>query len=267
MSKRRLYILPLVFAVIFSCSDYQKLLKSNDNELKYARAVEYFEKKDFYKAQTLLEDLRGIFRGTDKAEMVSYYYAYTTYEMGELSLAAYLFKNHAMTFPSSPKKEEVEFMAAYCYYLISPEPSLDQTYTKSAITELQNFIEKYPNSEKRAEAEELLSKLQFKLETKAYNNAMLYFRIMDYKAAIIALKNVLADFPDTKYREDIMFTIIRASYLLAENSVYSKQIERYKATINEYLNFVDKFPDSKRIKEAEKIYTNSLKILESKNGL
>jgi outer membrane protein assembly factor BamD len=90
---------------------------------------------------------------------------------------------------------------------------------------------------------------------------------MDYKAATTALKNVLKDYPDTQYREEIMFTILKASYLLAENSIYEKQYERYKAAIDEYYVFVDKFPASKKIKEAEKIFTNSLKFIESKNGL
>lgn len=267
MNRKFISILFFVVVGLASCNDYQKLTKSVDYELKLQKAIEYYNKKDYNKAQTLLEDLRGIYRGTDKAENVNYYYAYCTYELGEYSFAAYLFKTYAETFPNSKNKEEVEFLAAYCYYLISPTSSLDQTYTKSAIAELQSFIEKYPNSEKKQQVEELLDVLQFKLEKKAYENAMLYYKIMDYKAAIIALKNVLMEFPDTRFREEIMFTIVKSSYLLAENSVYSKQKERYKETIAEYLNFVDKFPDSKKIKEAEKIYTNSLKFIEGKNGL
>ncbi len=267
MKLKYYFILLPVFILAASCSDYSKLMKSSDYELKYTKAVEYYEAEDYYRAQSLFEDLRGIYRGTDKAEKITYYNAYCSYGLGELSLAAYLFKDFARIYPASEHVEEVEYLAAYCYYLISPASSLEQTYTISAISELQLFIEKYPQSEKRAEAEELIDKLQFKLETKAYNNAMLFYTIMDYKAASTALKNVLKDFPDTQYREDIMFTIVKSSYLLAENSVYSKQYERYKTTIDEYYAFVDKFPESKKIKEAEKIYTNSLKFIENKNGL
>jgi outer membrane protein assembly factor BamD len=257
----------LIVVITSSCSDYSKLVKSTDYELKFTKAVEYYEAEEYYKAQQLLEDLRGIYKGTDKAEKIAYYNAYCSYGMGELSLAAYLFKDFARLYPSSEHTEEVEYLAAYCYYLISPETSLEQTYSVAAIAELQMFVEKYPESEKRKEAEELIDKLQLKLETKAYNNAMLYFNIMDYKAATTALKNVLKDYPDTQYREEILFTILKASFLLAENSIYEKQYERYKAAIDEYYVFVDKFPTSKKIKEAEKIFTNSLKFIESKNGL
>jgi len=257
----------LLLVFVSSCSDYQKLLKSSDYELKYQKAVEYYEAGDYYRSQSLFDDLRGIYRGTDKSEKISYYIAYCSYGLGEYSLAGYLFKEFAKLYPSSEHVEEVEYLAAYCYYLISPEPSLEQAYTSAAISELQSFVDKYPDSEKRTDAEELIDKLQFKLETKAYNNAMLFYTIMDYKAATVALKNVLKDFPDTQFREDIMFTILKASYLLAENSIYSKQHERYESTIKEYYSFVDSYPNSKKIKEAEKIFTNSLKFIENKNGL
>lgn len=267
MKNKYYTVLFLIVVFTSSCSDYSKLVKSSDYELKFAKAVEYYEAEEYYKAQSLLEDLRGIYKGTAKAEKIAYYNSYCSYGLGELSLAAYQFKDFARLYPSSEHAEEVEYLAAYCYFLISPETSLEQTYTVAAIAELQMFVEKYPNSEKRKEAEENIDKLQLKLETKAYNNAMLYFNIMDYKAATTSLKNVLKDFPDTQFREDIMFTIIKSSFLLAENSISEKQAERYKTTIDEYHSFVDKYPASKKIKEAEKIFTNSLKFIESKNGL
>lgn len=262
-NKKTYFIFIVAFVMIFaSCSDYQKLVKSSDYELKYNKAVEYYENEDYYKAQSLLDDIRSILKGTDKAEKIKYYSAYCSYGLGELSLSAYLFKDFARQYPSSEHTEEVEFLAAYCYYLISPETSLEQTYTKAAIAELQLFINKYPESEKRAEADELIDKLQLKLETKAYDNAVLYFNIGDYKAANTSLKIVLSDYPDTQYREEILFTIVKSSYLLAENSIYSKQKERYKSTVDAYYAFVDNFPESKKVKEAEKYYTNSIKFTE-----
>jgi outer membrane protein assembly factor BamD len=261
-------LIVLIATLTFSsCSKYQKLLKSSDYELKYEKAVEYYEKGDYYKAKGLFDELKTILRGTNKAEKANYYYAYCTYELSEYTVASFLFKDFIRQYPSSIYNEEIMFLAAYCYFLISPEPSLEQTYTYSAINDFQSFINRYPNSEKRDKAQELLDKLRFKLETKAYNNAVLFFTIGEYKAANIALKNVLIDYPDTKYREDILLTILKSSYLLAENSITSKQMERHKETINAYYTFIDNFPESKNVKEAEKYYTNSLKFIEKSHGL
>lgn len=266
LKTRFLFIIILIFLGLSSCNNYKKLMKSADYEKKYAQALVYYEKEDYARSQALFEEMRTVFRGTDKAENTWYYYAKSSFGIGEYTLAGYLFKEFNRQFPVSNKREECQYMAAYCYYLLSPELKLDQTDTKRAIEELQYFVENYPNSDKRQEAEKYIDHLTGKLEDKAFNNAMLYFTISDYKASVVALKNVLLDYPDSKHKEEIFFTILKSSYLLAGNSVAKKQKERYKNTIDAYFAFVDNFPESKKIKEAEKYYNNSLKFLETHNG-
>lgn len=123
------------------------------------------------------------------------------------------------------------------------------------------FIDKYPQSSHVAECNQLVDELRERLELKAYNNAKLYYQLTDYKAAVVALKNVLSDYPDTKYREDIQYLIMKSAFTLAEKSVEHKKKDRYQLTIDEYFVFVDEFPQSKKIKEAERIYTKSKKYL------
>ena len=261
----RIYYAILSLLLVFntSCTNFQKLLKSSDNELKYTKAIEYFEKEDYQKAQELFEGLKTIYKGTsEKGEKVMYYYAQCAYNLSQYELAQYLFKSFVKQYPASKNTEEALFLSAYCFYLMSPQSSLEQINTVEALQELQLFLERFPSSSHRQEAETMVDKLQVKLETKAYDNANLYLTIGDYRAAIVALKNVLLKYPDTKYREDILFTIVKASYLYAENSIYSKQLERYKATISAYYNFIDNYPNSKKAKEAEKYYTNSQKFID-----
>lgn len=268
MTKISKFVIVLIFtASLVSCSEYSKLLKSGDTDLKYQKVLEYYEKEDYYRALGLIEDIKAQFKGTDKYETLCFYNAYCNYGQKEYSLGAYLFKEYARLYPTSARKEEAEYMAAYCYYLISPDISLEQSFTSAAIEELQNFIEHYPNSERRGNAQELIDELNLKIETKNYNSAMLYYKIGEYKAAVVALKNFLYDYPSSKYREEAMFTMLKSSYVLATKSIESKKIERYKNTVQAYYAFVDKYPTSKKIKEAEKYFTNSHNYLESKNGL
>jgi outer membrane protein assembly factor BamD len=88
----------------------------------------------------------------------------------------------------------------------------------------------------------------------------LYYNLGDYKASIIALKNCLNEYPDTKYREEILFLILKSSYLLADNSIYSKRKERFQDTVDEYYTFISEFPESKYVKEAQKMYEFSTNI-------
>ena len=260
-SKILVFLLLVSFA--FSCK-YNKLLKSTDFDLKYRMAVEYYQKKEYNKAFPLFEELLTLYKGTSKAEDIYYYYAYTNYHMGDYILASYHFNNFAKTFPSSTRAQECSFMNAYCYYLDSPEASLDPTNTFKAIDELQLFINKYPQSDSLDRCNILIDDLRGKLEEKSYKSAMLYFKTEDYRAAIVGFKNTLKEFPDIAKREELNFMIVKANYLLAVNSIESKKEERLKSTSEAYINFIDTDPQSQYLKEAEEIYTNTQKALKKK---
>ncbi len=258
-------IITVIFMILMifsaSCSDYQKLLKSSDYELKYEKAKEYYDKEDYAHAITLFEELLTVYKGTAKAEEIYYYYAYCNYGQEDYILAGHYFRSFVSTFPLSKHREEAEYLSAYCYYLDSPAPSLDQTYSMKAIEEMQAFINKHPDSDKINEANEIIDKLYAKLETKSFNSAKLYYNLGNYKAAIVALQISLKEYPDTKYREEIMFLILDSKYQLAANSIKSKETERYEAALSEYKEFIKHYPDSKWTKAAYKINTKSKEAL------
>ena len=222
MSKFRIIIFSFISLLFFSCSEYQKVLKSADYNLKYEKAVEYYEAEDYYRAQSLFDELISIFKGTDKAEDILYYYADCHYQQRDYILGAYYFDNFAKTFPYSKNTEKAAYTAAYCYFLNSPKASLDQTDTYKAIDAMQLYINKYPTSEFVDEANNIIETLRSKLEKKSYENAKLYFKLGNYQAASITLKNSIKDFPDSEYREEVLYLTVKSSYLLADMSIQSK---------------------------------------------
>ncbi len=260
MFKKLLFFISIVL-LISSCNEYQKLLKSNDYNAKYEKGVWYYEKGDYTRAFNLLESLDGIFRGTAKAEKVDYYLAGSYYGKEEYISAGYRYGMFARTYPKSPNAEEALYKSAYCAYLNASPVTLDLEFTKAGIDALQFFINKYPNSKYVEECNHLVDDLRQRLEEKAFLNAKLYYDLEEYKAACIALKNVLKEYPDAKKREEILYLIVKSSYLLAEKSVLSKQVERYRKTIDEYFVFVDEYPSSDKTKEVQKIYRKSKKFL------
>lgn len=264
---RSAFILLLISVVFAGCSKYQRVLKSNDFDKKFDMAKLMYDNGKYQKAFPLFEELITVFRGTTRAEDVYYYYSYCNYHLGDYMLAGYHFDNFVRTFPRSIRSEDAQFMNAKCYFLDSPEPSLDQSSTYKAIDELQLFINKYPESEKVDECNDLIDRLRYKLETKSYNSAKLYYRLGEYKAAIFALRNTLADFPDTKFREEISYMILRSSFLLAENSVDSKKFERFESAIDESEAFMERFPRSKNLSDAQNIKENCKKELEKLKAL
>jgi outer membrane protein assembly factor BamD len=241
---------------------FNKILKSGDMEAKYVAALKYFEKEDYTKASTLFEELMSVYRGTAKAEEISYYFAYCNYNLEDYIIAGYQFRNFVKNFPNSVHTEECAYMNAYCYYLNSPPYSLDQVDTRLAIKEFQRFTNQYPKSERIEKCNEILDKLRAKLERKSYENAMLYYDMGDYRASAVAFANHIKEFPDSKRVERLSYLVVRSHYLTALNSIESKKEERFKLTVETYLKFIDTYPNSQYLKEAEMVYTSALKNLE-----
>ena len=264
--KFKIIAILLVAAVISSCH-YNKMLKSNDLEAKQAYAIKLYNKKKYYKALPLFEELITMFRGTKKSEMTYFYYAYTNYYLEDYETAAYDFGNFANSFPTSQYAEECAFMHAYCYYLDSPDYALDQTNTTKALNELQLFIDGYPESKRIEECNKLIDKLRYKLETKDYENAKLYYHMQEYKASYTAFRNLLKDYPASVYTEESLFMAFKSAYLLAENSIEAKKSERYSNAMNSYSEFNSAYPESKYKKEADGIAENCKKRLEKLSAM
>ncbi len=258
-----LVVLVLFFA---SCGEYQKLLKSDDADLKYTKAVEYFNKGDFMRASTLFDAVATYYKGTERSELVLNYLAKSYMGQKDYYSASEYYNTYVKTYPKGQFVIEAKYMIGYCYYLDSPDARLDQTSTYNAIAALQEFIDVYPESERVPDANKLLTELNDKLAYKAYLNAKLYYNLgnylgNNYESAVITAQNALKDYPATKYSEELSFLILDAKYEQAVQSIEEKKIERYRATIDEYYNFINEFPDGEYRKQADKIFNESKKIV------
>lgn len=241
-----------------SCGDtYQKVMKSSDYTLKSTKVKEYYNKGDYEKATPLFEELIPIVKGTKDAEKLYYFYCYAQYGNGDYLFANHYFKNFLQNYPKSVYAEDAQFMSAFSLYKLAPRETLDQSNTEKAIENMQLFINNYPQSSKIEQANQVIDDLRSRLETKAFESAKLYFRLHSYKAAATSFKNLLSTFPDTKRQEEIMFYILKSYFLLAQNSIETKKQERYTLTIDSYYAFIDKYPQSKYLRDAEKIFSSS----------
>jgi outer membrane protein assembly factor BamD len=262
----RFLLLPALLLILGSCSPYQKLLKSDDVELKFEKAIEYYEDGSYGRAIGLLTDIIPVFRGSARAELLNYYYAMAHYRQRDYILASHYFRTFASSFPQSEHVEEFLFLSAYCKYLESPRPSLDQTSTREAISELQAFINRYPESERVAEANELIDELRLKLETKSFEAGVLYYNLSDYTAAVTAFNSFIRDFPDTRYREEALFYIIQSHYAYADQSIPARQIERFGKVIESYHRLERTFPESQYMVQARRMMdtaTSRIEVLEA----
>ena len=262
MKKSFFYL--FIIIVFAACSQYEKLRKSTDYPLKYRKAFEYYHANDFVRAGNLFDDLFPIYRGTNKADTVAYYRAMSYFKQKDYLNASYYFSQHYKDQRQSPFAEECEYLTGYCYYMQSPRAALDQANTHAAIEAFQMFLIRYPGSKFAGDAEKYLAEMKDKLVDKSYLTAKLYYNLGQYKASITALNNSLDDYPETKYREELMYLLLRSSYLLAENSVPSKKKERFQSAVDEYYSFIGEFPQSKWAKDAQQMYHRADRFLKAR---
>jgi len=262
---KKIYFCILVIIIGFaSCSKFERLRKSTDYQLKYRKAFEYYHVGDFVRASQLFDDITGVYRGTAKADTVYFYRAMSYFKQKDYLNASYYFSEHYKNQRQSPFAEECEFLTGYCYYMQSPRAQLDQVNTNAAIESFQMFLTRNPESKFVPEAEKYLAEMKDKLVDKSYLTAKLYSNLGQYRASITSLNNSLDDYPDTKYREELMFLLLKSSFLLAENSVPSKMKERFQSTLDEYFSFVSEFPQSQYTKDAQRMYERADRYLKAR---
>lgn len=252
MQKNKIYILIICVAVsLMSCSEYQKVLNKGKVAEQYKMATEMYENQKFSKAIQLFEKITPSYRGKPQMERIQYMVAQAHYNTKQYSLAAYYFDKFAKNYPKSSKLEEASYLSAHSFYLASPIFSLDQKDTNEAINALQNFIYKYPNSNRVADANKYISELTIKLEKKSFEIARQYYHTQDYIAAVVAVDNLLSDHLGTKYKEEALYVKFLAGYELGMNSIFQKKEERLKNALKYQERFKKSFPKSEYLAETE----------------
>jgi outer membrane protein assembly factor BamD len=257
----RVFVLLVISLLVSSCGEYEKLVKSTDYELKKNKVKEYYEKGQYIKTTELLAQVLPKYRATEEAEGLNWMNAQSYYGMKDYLMAGTEFRNFSDLYPYSKNAEEANFMAAMCDYYQSPRAELDQENTRNAINGFNLFLSRFPASAKTDEARLHIKELQERLVQKAYLSAKLYYERGEYKAAIVALGNCLKEYPETSYREEMMFLKLSSLYLYAERSVAAKQKERYQSTLDDYYSFMEEFPKSNYSSEVNRIFQTTGKIL------
>lgn len=263
-------IATVLFAAVAltSCNSYNQVVKTTDYDYKYEAAKEYFMAGQYTRSYQLLEELVMMLKGTDKAQESLYMLGLCYYNLRDYEAASVYLERYYKSYSKGDYAEDARFLCGKAAYLQSPDPRLDQSATYTAISKIQEFLELYPYSQSRDEANDMILQLQNRLVQKEYDAAKLYYNLgsyvgnctnggSNYEACIITAENALKAYPYTNLREDLYMMILRARYLLAEKSVDEKSEERYRSAIDEYYGFKNEFPESKYTKEADQIFRHA----------
>ncbi|MCH5176068.1 MAG: outer membrane protein assembly factor BamD [Prevotellaceae bacterium] len=263
--KKTLTLLLVSTLILSSCNSYNMLLKSTDYDYKYEAAKEYYTAGKYTRAYQLLEELVMVLKGSDRGEESLFMLGMCFYSLNDYETASMYFDRYIKSYSKGEYAELARFYNGRASFMQSTDPRLDQSPTYAALSQLQDFLDFYPYSDKREEVTDMIYELQNRLVQKEYDSAKLYYNLgsyagnciyggSNYEACIITADNALKTYPYTRMREDLYMLILRCRYQLAQKSVEEKSEERYRQTIDEYYGFKNEFPDSKYTKEADQIF-------------
>jgi outer membrane protein assembly factor BamD len=263
MKMKKIIYLVLTVALLSSCNEYQKALKSEDVAVKFEMGTKLYDAGKYSKALKIFEQIAPAYRGKPQAEKLFFMFSQSYYKTKQYYLAGYQFDSFVSGYPKSEKLEEAAYLGAKSYSMLSPVFSLDQTDTNKALDKLQAFIDAYPNSQYAKDANVIVKSLSEKVEKKVYENAKGYHTISDYKSAIVALENFIVDYPGTTYKEDALYYKLDSAYQLAINSIPSKMQERLIVAKTAQNNLIKFNPESKYKKEANDMLVRIEKELQN----
>lgn len=252
--KRFIYSL-FFFSILSSCSEYQRVLKTDDIASKFKLGTELYELGKFEKANRLFLQIVPKYRGKPQAQKLMYMHSKAFYNTKDYYTANYKMEQFVESYPDSERVDEIAFLGAKSYYFLSPKYSRDQTETIDALEKLQEFINRYPDSKYFNDANAIIQELDLKLEKKAYEIALQYNKTgpyhRDYNSAITAFDNFLDSFPGSVFREDALFYKFDSAYKLAVNSVKWKQNERTEKALKYYRSLMRYFPETKYLVQTQ----------------
>lgn len=268
----------IVLLALTSCGEFAAVQKTPDFEYRYEVAKSYFVEGSYGKAASLLTDLLAVMKGTAHGEESLYMLAQAEFGNRDYETASNYFKKYYQTYPKGIYVEQSRYYSALSLYKQIPDVRLDQTSTWDAIKEFQTFIDYYPYSRLKDNAQNRIAEMQDKLVEKEYLAAKLYYDLGDYmnncayggsnyEACVVTAENALKDYPyaTPQRREDLSILILRSKYHLAKSSVEEKRIDRFRNAIDEYYSFINDFPESKYTDEAKRMFQDAENIVKRKH--
>ena len=249
---KNILILILFSLVIWGCGGSVNTVNMTPED-RLAYAVKLYNNEDYEQAVNEFSSIVLQFPGNAIVDSAQYYTGMTRYKRKEYILAAYEFSKLIKNMLASKLISESQYMLADCYYRLSPDFTLDQKYTRSAIKEFQAYIDFFPTSDKVPDSEVKIGELNEKLAHKEYNAAYIYSKLEFYRAALKYYDNVVEIYHDTKYAPLAMYD--KTQLMISRGRSADALIEINK--------FLQKYPSNYLIKDIQDL-KNNLEISASK---
>ena len=159
-----------------------------------------------------------------------------------LVLAINEFREFLSFYPTNGRADYAQYKLAMAHFRQMRDPQRDQTETREAVREFENFVERYPNSSLMADGRAKLREARDRLGDADYDVGLFYYRTRWYRGAIDRFETLLKN--DPRYsRRDAVY------YYLGESLIKSK---REAEALPVYEKLVQEFERSEYLQNAQR---------------
>lgn len=192
--------------------------------------------------------------GVTYVDSIVYYLAQAYACLGDHALAQVEYQRVVNQYPSSALVDDAAFGLAYAQFMQAPKnPGLDQQLAEHSVESLEDFIAIYPLSDRRAEAQALLTDMKNRLAKKAFDSGRLYLKLHADSSAMIYFQQLWDEYTQSPYAA-------RALWLLAEKE---RHRENWEGAIQRYEQLIAVYPDAVEVDQSkmllERIKTDQAK--------
>ncbi len=146
-----------------------------------------------------------------------------------------------------PKHEQVDYaifrIGASYYNQLPSNVDRDVSMASKAIEAFEELAKLYPNSQYSAEGRSLLKESFEALAAKEIYIADFYYKQDQFSSASGRYENVIKQYPQTSYLETAYYGVARS---------YGKLSDKQDEATQAYKNYLEKFPEGKFAKNAER---------------
>jgi outer membrane protein assembly factor BamD len=199
MHFRRLVLVLLALAAAGCPKRAQLPPVPQDAQQAIDQATASLEAKHYRQAEDQFTFIIFNFPGSRQASDAQYYLAETYFRSKDYLQAQDEFDFYLKSFPNGRFQEDATFELAVSYLRSAPSHVRDQARALKAQEITNQFLETYPDSPRRPEAEQLLGDIAERLALREFDAARIYYTSGEYKSALVYYKYVNGTYPAERW--------------------------------------------------------------------
>jgi outer membrane protein assembly factor BamD len=215
----RAIALTVVLGPLAACSSFGDFFASKDDDVYVEEPADKLyneglyllnDKRDYKTAAKRFEEVDRQHPYSDWARKSLIMSAYAYYEDGEYEDSITAARRYVTLHPGSPDAAYAQFLIGSSYFDRIPDISRDQDRTEKAVSELEEVVRRYPNSEYAVAAKKKVDIARDQLAGKEVNIGRWYMQKKDYTGAINRFKSVVTRYQTTRHVEEALMRLTEA---------------------------------------------------------